>query len=484
VNINTVSHRNTPSVGAMGEKRRVTGSCSRLESGWLQDVLMPKGEAHLNSRSRGKLGEFFPRNSSGVFKHGKEVSRGVKKEAKGFGLGVSSEGFSDRFSLIRRVNPSMISKILHRTKDTHVSIDKALRVSHESRQKTSGSNHHSKLKTHKRHSSFDQTEGEKLRDVRESINLGMRRSVRNLSADYTNRESIIAHSKTSFLANFSVRTRKGKSSSNPGKVNQDSFLTQLYFLGHSDCHLFGVYDGHGVNGHLVSNYIASNLPGVLKSEIQKSKGHIASKVLHLTYQSIFQGLTKSEIDVSYSGSTAVTCLIKGQLLMTANSGDSRAIVGFLDPKGRPNHMSLSKDHKPDTKAEAHRIHSSGGRIHPFKKINGKFYGPNRVWLANEDVPGLAMSRAVGDLVASSVGVTWRPEISEYPLSTYDKFIFVASDGVWEHLSNDDVAKVIWEYFRKNDIEGACDDLMKLCLKLWKKEKDDIDDITFVLVFLQ
>ena len=31
-------------------------------------------------------------------------------------------------------------------------------------------------------------------------------------------------------------------------------------------------------------------------------------------------------------------------------------------------------------------------------------GPSRVWLAHEDVPGLAMSRSLGDYVAQSVGV--------------------------------------------------------------------------------
>ena len=40
--------------------------------------------------------------------------------------------------------------------------------------------------------------------------------------------------------------------------------------------------------------------------------------------------------------------------------------------------------------------------------NGRYVGPDRVWLKDEDVPGLAMSRSIGDLVAGSVGVTWKP----------------------------------------------------------------------------
>jgi serine/threonine protein phosphatase PrpC len=44
------------------------------------------------------------------------------------------------------------------------------------------------------------------------------------------------------------------------KINQDSFITQMNYQGKDSQHLFGVYDGHGVNGQLVSNYISSNLP--------------------------------------------------------------------------------------------------------------------------------------------------------------------------------------------------------------------------------
>ena len=40
--------------------------------------------------------------------------------------------------------------------------------------------------------------------------------------------------------------------------------------------------------------------------------------------------------------------------------------------------------------------------------NGEFAGPKRVWLLNEDYPGLAMSRSFGDRCAASVGVISEP----------------------------------------------------------------------------
>lgn len=58
-----------------------------------------------------------------------------------------------------------------------------------------------------------------------------------------------------------------------------------------------------------------------------------------------------------------------------------------------------------------------------------------MWLADEDIPGLAMSRSFGDIVASQAGVICEPEILSFELTEEDKFIVLASDGVWEFLDN-------------------------------------------------
>lgn len=73
--------------------------------------------------------------------------------------------------------------------------------------------------------------------------------------------------------------------------------------------------------------------------------------------------------------------------------------------GSANHLhveSITQDHKPSLPDEKKRIESSGGRVFALSYDDG-YTGPERVWLKDQDIPGLAMSRSLGDTVAHSVG---------------------------------------------------------------------------------
>ena len=65
-----------------------------------------------------------------------------------------------------------------------------------------------------------------------------------------------------------------------------------------------------------------------------------------------------------------------------------------------------------------------------------------MWLKNENIPGLGMSRSFGDKIGQQVGINSSPEIMEWYLSEEDKFIILASDGVWEYLDSDEVIFII------------------------------------------
>ena len=86
-------------------------------------------------------------------------------------------------------------------------------------------------------------------------------------------------------------------------------------------------------------------------------------------------------------------------------------------------------------------------------------------------------------MAARVGVNAIPEIKEFSLTPEDKIIVLASDGVWEFLENEDVAKIVYPFFLQKNAEGAAESLVRASFKRWKREESVIDDITCIIVFL-
>ena len=84
----------------------------------------------------------------------------------------------------------------------------------------------------------------------------------------------------------------------------------------------------------------------------------------------------------------------------------------------------------------------------MRSTPGMFYGPKRVWLKNKQVPGLAMTRSIGDMAATSVGVIARPEIIVFPLTQNDKILVIGSDGLWDRLTNQEIMTIIGTQYYK------------------------------------
>lgn len=60
---------------------------------------------------------------------------------------------------------------------------------------------------------------------------------------------------------------------------------------------------------------------------------------------------------------------------------------------------------------------------------------------------------------------------------------LASDGVWEFLSNEEVANIVFPFYLKKNAEGAAECLVREAFKTWRREEDSIDDITCIVIFL-
>lgn len=293
---------------------------------------------------------------------------------------------------------------------------------------------------------------------------------------------------TPVVCKFSHSTKTGYIPGNTQKTNQDSYFAHINFANQPDMYLFGVFDGHGFYGGEVSGFIKQRLPSLLAEheEILTNPKKALSNSIHKCNLE----LSQINLDVKFSGSTLIVVLIKGNILYCANVGDSRAllarqIIESPEQSGSKKWMSiaLSRDHKPDNKEESERIYKAGGRVEAYQDEDGNPAGPARVWLKNQDLPGLAMSRSMGDAVAASVGVICDPEILQITLVPEDKFLILGSDGVFEFIANEELVKLGVPYFKILDCEGLCEAVVKESNKRWKKEEEVIDDITVVCAFL-
>lgn len=134
--------------------------------------------------------------------------------------------------------------------------------------------------------------------------------------------------------------------------------------------------------------------------------------------------------------------------------------------------------------ESERILSMKGRIDYYKDSDGRKIGPARVYGKDDDGPGLAMSRSLGDTIAEKLGVIPTPDVKiAKRLPDRDRALVLASDGVTEFLSNDRIGEIIFPFYSSNDTEGACRKLVEESTSMWLKEDNVIDDITAVVIFL-
>ncbi|KAG9451837.1 hypothetical protein H6P81_004741 [Aristolochia fimbriata] len=192
-----------------------------------------------------------------------------------------------------------------------------------------------------------------------------------------------------------------------------------------------------------------------------------------------------------SGSTATIVLIADSQILVANIGDSKALLcsedfystGSLSKynrrgRGRRRNKAVSlttnahdnfiklpsfdgstyfcvkeltSDHHPDRDDERARVEAAGGYVAEWggiARVNGE----------------LAISRAIGDLPYKSYGVISVPEVTDWqPFTVNDTYLVVASDGVFEKMSTQDICDLLWEADKQKskDLEVLSTDLWSL-----------------------
>lgn len=295
------------------------------------------------------------------------------------------------------------------------------------------------------------------------------------------------------IKNYFALSQAGKNSDGITKTNQDSYLALTKINNFSNFSVFAVFDGHGPHGHLVSQFLVKYFTNFFKNNPQIKKCHkemeIYNLLIHSNYKILRNSITLSEeklkeqkdINLEQSGSTCCIIIQINQKIICLNIGDSRAIL--LTEVIREDILNLSTDHKPDLKKELERIKKYGGVVQKKIYEGGISDGPFRVWTNSKlESPGLALSRSIGDTDATKLGVLAEPEFILKTIKSNMKFVVIASDGVWELLSNKNVCDIIKPFYISGDVKGGAEELIKVSGEKWAEEGNSADDITAIIIF--
>ncbi|PKA50967.1 putative protein phosphatase 2C 6 [Apostasia shenzhenica] len=278
-------------------------------------------------------------------------------------------------------------------------------------------------------------------------------------------------------------------------------------------HFFGVYDGHG--GVQVANYCQERVHLALVEELRKSNGFLEG-IVNNDWQKRWErafigcfkkvddeiagkatrgdvGSTSEASGVESSlclsaplepiapetvGSTAVVSVICSSHIIVANCGDSRAVLC----RGKQA-IPLSVDHKPNREDEYSRIEAAGGKVIQ--------------WNGHRVFGVLAMSRSIGDRYLKP-WIIPEPEVRIMPRTKDDECLILASDGLWDVLSNEEVCDAarrrLHFWHKKNGAESdptqrgvGADPASQLAAEYLSKlaqQRGSKDNITIIIIDLK
>ncbi|XP_058101226.1 protein kinase and PP2C-like domain-containing protein isoform X2 [Magnolia sinica] len=245
---------------------------------------------------------------------------------------------------------------------------------------------------------------------------------------------------------------------------EDTHFLLPQLCNEKDIHAFGIFDGH--RGAAAAEFSARALPRFLQSLGSTSSPSDALSEAFvktdIAFRNVLASHSKSKRVIQkdwHPGCTAVAALIVRNRLFVANAGDCRTIICR---SGRP--YALSKDHVASCPEERERVTKAGGQVK---------------WQVDTwrvGTAALQVTRSIGDDDLKPA-VTAEPEITETKLSIEDEYLVMASDGLWDVISNEEVVSIIRDTVKE---PGMCSKR----LATEAAERGSKDNITVIVVFLR
>ncbi|KAL2556468.1 putative protein phosphatase 2C 49 [Forsythia ovata] len=229
---------------------------------------------------------------------------------------------------------------------------------------------------------------------------------------------------------------------------------------------YGLFDGHG--GPEAAAYVRKNAIRFFFEDANFPQTSEVDDAFQLEVENCLKkGFLLADVALAddssvstSSGTTALTVLVLGRLLMVANAGDCRAV---LCRKGEA--IDMSQDHRPNYALERQRVEELGGFIDDGY-LNGV----------------LSVTRALGDWDmklprGSPSPLIAEPEFCQTVLTEDDEFLIMGCDGIWDVMSSQQAVSLVRRGLRRHDDPEQCaKDLVTEALR-----RNTFDNLTVIIV---
>jgi len=219
--------------------------------------------------------------------------------------------------------------------------------------------------------------------------------------------------------------------------------------------LFEIFDGHG--GDEISTYLQNNLAKIYKQNLLLNKGNIILSLKNAFHDADDE--MKDQLNIEGLGSTGTLVhIVKNNfsdelVVYSANVGDSR--VSLISPE---HIIRLSYDHRTSDEKEKKRILESGMDI-----IDDRICGTLMLTRIFGNYEYKEEHEEKNNDINNNNGLICEPFISKINIDSNieNQFLIIASDGIWDILTEEDIQKIIQKY---QDTQKICSIIIKKCLE--------------------
>jgi len=278
---------------------------------------------------------------------------------------------------------------------------------------------------------------------------------------------------TAGSTHVTVLCQKGQKSASDPTPNQDNYFVINLSGG---IQLYGVFDGHGPFGHLVSFRLVQSVPHLLMNSQHFGKDwNAALREAFLGGQhELLNFAAQQDINLEASGAAGSVLVMDGPHIHIAHIGDAGVMLASWN-RHDSRLVANTVDHKPELQGERERLEAAGSEVREVDE------GSFRIYRQGTNFPGLTMSRAFGDTACA--GVLQEPELQEHHLQSNDEFYaIVASDGIWEFLDYQKTMELSNKKLRLKGTRETVKYLTEASRKRWALCCGDYcDDITAIII---